>query len=57
MRRFLARSTNLLRRDHAGREMLREIESHLALIAEDLETSGNCARRCQTSGEADVWRS
>lgn len=40
MRRFFARSGNLLRRDHAEREMSREIESHLALIAEEFEREG-----------------
>ena len=40
MRRFFARSANLVRRDSAEREMSREIESHLSLIAEDFEREG-----------------
>lgn len=40
MRRFFARLNNLLRGGRAEREMAREIESHLALLQEDLERRG-----------------
>jgi len=40
MRRFCARIANLFRRAHAERQMAREIDSHLALIAEDFERTG-----------------
>jgi putative ABC transport system permease protein len=43
MRRFFARFVNLFRRDYAEREMSREIETHLALIAEDFERQGMTA--------------
>jgi putative ABC transport system permease protein len=40
MRRFLARMRNLFRGPRAESEMTREIESHLALLAEDFERRG-----------------
>src|SRR5580698_7974452 len=46
MRRFLARVVNLFRRRRVESEMTREIEAHLALIAEDFE------RRGLSAGEA-----
>ena len=52
MRRFVARIANLLRRESAERELVREIESHIALLQEEFERGGmppeqakQCARR------------
>ena len=40
MRRFFARFRNLLRGENAERELSREIDSHLALLAENFERRG-----------------
>src|SRR2546429_9790527 len=40
MHRFFARFVSLFRREHAERELAREIESHLALLQEKFERGG-----------------